>query len=322
MPTDSELLRVYAETRSEEAFKELVLRHHRMVYFAALRRLNGDAHRAQEVAQDVFADLARKSASLAARPVINGWLYVSACYGAAKVARAAQRKRAAEEKAAAEQLSALSNGDIASADLSLVLDDILLKLNPADREAVLLRYFQGLTFSEMAGKLKLSEDGARLRLNRAIERMRSLLTKRGLTSSAAALSGVLASHAQISAPVNLASAVAAGALEQIAGANLSAIYIFTMTKSTVTLACAAVLIGTIPAVYYLRNNLSEGRSSSVIGQSTAVPHDSSARRDGTRSTPPRASVPASSSAAAATASTAPLNASEQPAPASADPRPR
>src|SRR6476646_7173615 len=67
MNSDSELLCRYVEARCEDAFAELVRRHVNLVYSAALRQVNGDAHLAQDVAQNVFADLARKAATLSRR---------------------------------------------------------------------------------------------------------------------------------------------------------------------------------------------------------------------------------------------------------------
>src|SRR5437870_10978912 len=101
MRTDGELLRAYADSRSEEAFGELVRRHLNLVYSAALRRVNGDAHLAQDVTQSVFTDLARKAASLSHRPVLTGWLYTSAHFAAGKAVRAEGRRRIHEQEAQA-----------------------------------------------------------------------------------------------------------------------------------------------------------------------------------------------------------------------------
>ena len=98
MTPDSELLGRYARTRSEDAFAELVRRHVNLVYSAALRQVNGDAHLAQDVAQTVFTDLARKAGSLARRESLTGWLYTSAHFAAAKIARTENRRRDREEK--------------------------------------------------------------------------------------------------------------------------------------------------------------------------------------------------------------------------------
>src|SRR6266511_3993857 len=60
---DFELLRCYAEDRSEAAFAELVKRYIDFVYSAAFRQVGGDAHLADDVTQSVFVDLARKAGS-------------------------------------------------------------------------------------------------------------------------------------------------------------------------------------------------------------------------------------------------------------------
>ena len=51
MSEDAELLRRYAVEHSEAAFTELIQRHVNLVYSAALRLVNGDVHRAQDVTQ-------------------------------------------------------------------------------------------------------------------------------------------------------------------------------------------------------------------------------------------------------------------------------
>src|ERR1051326_1778388 len=99
MTPDHELLRRYAEIRSEEAFTELVQRHLGLVYSAALRQVNGDAHLAEDVAQTVFSDLARQARGLSRRAVLTGWLYTSTYYAAAKAVRTEPRRRAREQEA-------------------------------------------------------------------------------------------------------------------------------------------------------------------------------------------------------------------------------
>ena len=87
MVQDKELIRQYASKRSEAAFAELVRRHLKMVYAAALRQVNGDFHLAEDVAQSVFTDLARKSGSLQRHGSIAGWLYASTRFTAANAVR-------------------------------------------------------------------------------------------------------------------------------------------------------------------------------------------------------------------------------------------
>src|SRR6185503_15409821 len=153
MTPDGELLRRYTETNSENAFAELVGRHLNLVYSAALRQVNGDAHLAQDVAQTVFADLARKAGSLAGRPVLTGWLYTSAHFAAAKAVRTEQRRHTREEEAQLmNQLLCDPAPDLDWEKLRPVLDAVMLELNETDREAVLLRYFHDRPHAEIADR--------------------------------------------------------------------------------------------------------------------------------------------------------------------------
>jgi len=68
MTEDAELLRQYAEDRSEPALTELVRRHIAIVHGTALRRLGGDAHHAADVAQIVFSTMARRASALNRHP--------------------------------------------------------------------------------------------------------------------------------------------------------------------------------------------------------------------------------------------------------------
>src|SRR6185369_9502659 len=107
--TDSELLRQYATERSEAAFATLVDRHLPLVYSAAVRRLNGDTHRASDVAQAVFAELARDAARLAGHPVLTGWLYTATRNTSIDLARAEKRRRVREQQAHAMNIIASSS---------------------------------------------------------------------------------------------------------------------------------------------------------------------------------------------------------------------
>src|SRR3954471_3896988 len=99
MDEDAELLRRYAAEKSEEAFAALVQRHLNLVYSVALRQVNGDAHLAEDVAQQVFTALARKAAALAERPALSGWLYRSTRFAASDIVRVERRRRGRESEA-------------------------------------------------------------------------------------------------------------------------------------------------------------------------------------------------------------------------------
>src|SRR5665213_2223406 len=184
MTPDPELLARFARTNSEDAFAELVKRHVNLVFSAALRQVNGDEHLAKDVAQTVFTDLARKADSLARRESLTGWLYTSAHFAAAKIVRTENRRRDREEKFMREPTSKTAP----EADwekLRPTLDDAMHELKETDREAVLLRYFENRSFAEVGAKLGLNENAARMRVERALEKLHAHLTKRGVTTAAA-----------------------------------------------------------------------------------------------------------------------------------------
>jgi RNA polymerase sigma factor (sigma-70 family) len=242
MSDDAALLRRYAEDRSEAAFGELVRRHLNLVYAVALRQCGGDAHLAQDVAQRVFTDLARKAATLAGRPVLSGWLHRATQFAATDVVRAERRRRAREQEAHAMQELTRHPGAETDWDrLRPVLDQAVNELGDRDRDAVMLRFYEGRAFADIGVALRLSEDAARMRVDRALDKLRGSLGKRGITSTAAALAAVLADQAGVAAPAGLAARVTGGAL---AGASATGIAVFWgMTKLEIGIAGALALAG-------------------------------------------------------------------------------
>lgn len=223
MTTDSiELLRRYASEQSEAAFTTLVRQHVDLVYSAALRQVNGDAQAAQDVTQAVFTDLARKARRLTRHTSLTGWLYTSTRYLAAKLRRTEQRRRTREQEAhAMNQLLQSADADSDWIELRPVLDESMHDLSAADREVMLLRFFEQRPLAEVGGRLGLTENAARMRVQRALDKLRTALAKRGVTSTAAALAAVLTANAAVSAPAGLAGKVGHAAIAAAAAGGLS-----------------------------------------------------------------------------------------------------
>jgi RNA polymerase sigma factor (sigma-70 family) len=218
MIDDAALLRRYAEGKAEEAFAEIVRRHVNFVYACAVRRVGGDAHLAEDVTQQVFTTVAREAATLARREVLSGWLYTTARNAAAQVVRGERRRVARDQEAQImNELTATAAHDAEWARLRPVIDEALDDLREEDREAVLLRFFEGKSFGEIGAKLRLSENSARMRVERALDMLHGRLARRGVTSTAAALGAVLAGQASVAAPVGLAASVTSGALAGAVG---------------------------------------------------------------------------------------------------------
>lgn len=227
MMSDSELLVRFARGRSEDAFAELVRRHVNLVYSAALRQVGGDAQLAQDVAQTVFSDLARKAPTLARRASLTGWLYTSTRFAAAKIVRSEHRRREREEEFMREPNDAAPETDWEQ--LRPVLDEAMDQLQETDREAILLRYFENQPFAEIGAHCGLNENAARMRVERALEKLRDLLARRGVTT-AATLASVISAHAVQAAPVSLAGTLVTASLASAGTGTLTFWNLMNMTK--------------------------------------------------------------------------------------------
>lgn len=215
---DRSLLRSYVQDHSETALAEIVRRHLALVYHAALRQTGGRQALAEEISQSVFTDLARKAPLLLDRSVLAGWLHTSTRFAAGKALRAEARRRAREQAAFAMQDSDVQNHETAAhwERLRPVIDEALHALEETDREAVLLRFFEGRAFAEIGARLLLTEEAARKRVERALEKMARALSQRGIASTSAALSIALAQLSAAPAPASLGSTVIAAALHATA----------------------------------------------------------------------------------------------------------
>src|ERR1043166_8329193 len=211
--TDSQsLLADYVQSGSQAAFHELVTRYVDLVYSTAFRWVEGDAHRAEDVSQMVFVDLARVAAGLPTKVMLGGWLHRHTCFVAAKILRS-ERRRQSRERQAVEMNALQEQSEANFSDLAPLLDEAINELGEEDRKAVLLRFFEQDDFRKIGEAMGSSEDAARMRVNRALAKLQSLLKRRGVSTTAAALSIMLAANVVQAAPLGLIGGIAAaGAL--------------------------------------------------------------------------------------------------------------
>ena len=253
MTDDIPLLKQFVEEHSEEAFAELVHRHVNLVYSAALRQVGGDAHLAWDAAQGVFLALAQNARRLVHHAALTGWLYTTTRFVSAKLVRTRQRTR--EREQAAFTMNDILGAGADEPDWSAVrplLDAAMHELRAADREAVLLRNFEGRSFSDIGRLWGLGENAARMRVERAMEKLRTRLARRGITSTAAALGAALTTHAVGSAPIGLAGAGATLAFAASTGAvgvagTLASLQF--MSAPMFKAAAAAVVVVAVGGVY-------------------------------------------------------------------------
>jgi RNA polymerase sigma factor (sigma-70 family) len=205
---DQELLREYAATGAEGPFARLVERHVDLVYSAALRQ-TGNHAMAQDVAQAVFTILARKAASLRRETVLAGWLFRAVRFAALDARKIEARRQKREQEAVQMQLTdSLADPGKSWEQLAPLLDEALATLGTKDRNAVLLRFFEKKSFGEIGLILGGNENAARVRVVRAVEKLRRFFHRRDVAVSAAVLSGALLSNAVQAAPPAVASSLA------------------------------------------------------------------------------------------------------------------
>jgi RNA polymerase sigma factor (sigma-70 family) len=231
--SDFDLLLRYCQG-SQHSFAELVRRHWGWVYAAALRRTR-DAHVAEDVAQATFLVLARRAQRLPADIKLGPWLFRVMNYSAACAMRALARRRKHERFAAAQRAHATSPSGWET--ISGELDELLMGLKTSDREAIVLRFYQGESYAQLAADLGIGEDAARKRVDRALERLRQRFAGRGVTLTTAALASTLATNLEPAeaAAVNAPTAAAAALADQLSG-------VLVATTLKIAAACCILLL--------------------------------------------------------------------------------
>ena len=243
---DSELLNVYLDTGSTDAFHKLMSRHIDMVYSAARRQLR-DEHLAQDVTQAVFILLARKAHSIRNRASLPGWLGL-ATHNAPRDARKIEKPRRLHEHKAARMTllrDRTTQENPAWDAVSPELDAALARLNSKHRNIVAMHYMEGRSFREVGATLGISEDAARLSCARAIHKLRRTLGGRGAVVSAAALTSMLALNSARATPIAVKAAIASAIINpSTVAASGNALAIANRVSRTLELAKATFAGGT------------------------------------------------------------------------------
>ena len=228
---------------SQGAFRQLVDRHLPVVYSVA-RRIVRDPHLAEEVAQNVFTTFAQKAPSIKPPQVVGGWLYNTARHLALHTVRTEQRRREREQTAFTLQALELAADDPGLAEH---LEPALAELDAEDREALVLRYLGNRGLREVGAELGVSEEAARKRVHRALERLRLVLVNCDIPVSSVVLATALSSSV-LDVPAGLAALISKTALAPVTGLTLTQTTLLTMkslnTKTVVlTIATALLILG-------------------------------------------------------------------------------
>ena len=252
MSDDMTLVREFAARQSEPAFAALVERHLSLIHSAAVRQ-TGDTHLAEEITQAVFIILARKAATLGPKTVLSAWLYRTTRYAAADALKTRRRRHAREQEAFMQSILNQPDTD-AWAQLAPLLDDALNELGETDRTALVLRFFENKSAREVAEALRMEEGAAQKRVARALEKLRAIFVKRGVTLAATVIAGAVAANSVQAAPVGLAvkaSVVAAKGM-------------------VVTTSITTIVKGTLKIMTYAKLKLALGISMGILLAGSAV----------------------------------------------------
>ena len=245
MMDDQELLRSYAEEGSEAAFGQLVSRYVDLVHSAALRRVDGNFALARDIAQIVFTDLAAKARRLPRNVVLAGWLHRATHFAAGHVLRAERRRKAREREAAL--MNSIESESTADWDkIRPLLDTALDTLSAIDRDALVLRFFEQHSLAKVGERLGLSEDAARKRVSRALDKLRANLAQKGATVSAAAVVSAVSANAVKAAPAGMAGLLTKAALSGAAvkgGSIFTVLKLISMTKLKLYAVSAVIIAG-------------------------------------------------------------------------------
>jgi RNA polymerase sigma factor (sigma-70 family) len=239
------LLQDFADTASETAFRELVSRYTNLVYSVAIRFVDGDIQLAQEVTQTVFIDLARLARKIRRDAPVGAWLHRHACYVSSNLLRA-ERRRRSRERQAVEMENLRYSSESAYDQVAPIVDQAINQLNEGDRKVIVLRFFEQTSFRVIGQAVGISEDAARLRVTRALEKLHFLLKKRGVAVPGAALATVLATSAVMTAPSGLAASISTTALVKVLAGNSPGMTIFKlliMSKLKATIVGAVIIAG-------------------------------------------------------------------------------
>lgn len=255
--TDADLLSAFAATRDEAAFRRVVDRHVDHVHSVVWRTVRC-RELAVEVVQRVFIRLAATGGCLPRCVPLTAWLHVTAHSLAVDAVRAESARRRRERLYHEHAMNASDEHAAEWAALEPVIDEAVAALPDRDREVILLRFYRRCPHAEVGRLLGLNEDAARMRVQRALGKLRTLLARRGLATSASALALVLPAHAVTLAPPGLAASVSCASLAAAGTASAAAASAFStalaMTKPNLAALAAVVVAVPIIGLQFVQNS--------------------------------------------------------------------
>ena len=243
---DNELLQSFVRDASQWAFASLARRYAGLVFHVALR-CSGSAELAEEAAQNAFVVLARKAARIDASNGLAPWLHRTVCFEAIKLRDREARYQQKVARFAGDSAAGMAEPQSWEGTVP-VLDSALNELSPQDRRVILLRFYEGLSYDDLVKRFGSEAATWRKRCNRAVERLRATLARRGTLVSTVALTGALSALLPQPAPAAVVATLARPAAAAATGKGIGAmagLFLMTHAKMIALIAGVLLMIGTI-----------------------------------------------------------------------------
>jgi RNA polymerase sigma factor (sigma-70 family) len=236
----------------------LVERYLGLVHSAALRQVC-DPHMSEDVAQVVFIILARKAGRLSARVNLAGWLYRATRLASMRVVRTEMRRLQREQAAlVVESVAVQEETEYVWERIAPMLDEAMAQLSEKDRNAILFRFFLDKPLAEVGRALGSTEQAAKKRVARALEKLRAHFYRRGVMLPAVAVGSAMAANSVQAVPPALLGSVATTAALKGSTATTATLSLvkgtmktmfWSKTKVSVVIAAAALMATFIPRTW-------------------------------------------------------------------------
>ncbi len=267
---DIELLQAFLGNRSEQAFSELVSRYAGLVYSTAKRRLP-NLSLAEDITQMVFIRFAKNPPRVKTSAELAAWLHRTTINVSIDLWRSETRRRARELQAVIMETPA--SDTIVWEEISPKLDEALNQLNDEDRQALLLRFFSRKTMHEVGATLGVSEDAAKMRVSRAVDRLRTQMGATATAWTVAVLSTLLLERFVEAAPAQLVARLSAIKLSTAAGlvgtGGIIAAF-FRISNFKLALGTATLVLLAVTALHFAQSSKTSSASTSIVNSQTNV----------------------------------------------------